>query len=357
MTKTRELAFLLPEYADAALIISNSNRHYFTGFESSLGYLLVTKKETYLFVDFRYAEAARKIAKNCKVIEFSKFADRLKEVVATEAIHVLMLEGSAFTINDVNAVEDILKLTHTSTIKNDELDKIIARMRIVKEKEEIEKMKTAQKLTEEAYLDTLKLIKEGVTERELALHLEMHMRKNGARGVAFDLIVISGEKTSMPHGVPSDNKIKNGDFIAFDIGADFDGYKSDMTRTVALGEVSDYQIKVYETVQKAQQAALDAIKDGVPCGKVDDAARSIINNAGFEGTFGHATGHGVGLDIHEKPSVSPKSQFVLHSGMVITAEPGIYLAGQFGVRIEDMVLVTKSGFENFATLSKDLLVL
>lgn len=357
MTKTRELAHLIPSYADAVLIYSQVNRKYFTGFVSSLGYLLVTKHDTYLFVDFRYAEAARAIAKNCKVVQFKKFNESLKEVIEHENLRVIMLEGSAFTLNMISDLEEIFKLCKVSTIKSDELDKIISRMRAIKSDAEIEMMQRAAKLTEEALTETLKRIEVGVCERDLALFMEMYMRKNGAKGVAFDLIIISGKKTSMPHGVPDDKKIERGDLITLDIGADIDGYKSDMTRTVALGEVSDYQTKVYNVVRNAQQAALNKIRDGAACGEVDKAARDIINAAGFEGCFGHATGHGVGLDIHEKPSLSQNNSYKLVSGMVVTSEPGIYLDNEFGVRIEDMVLVTKDGYKNFNSFTKDLIIL
>ena len=357
MTKTRELAHMIPSYADAALIYSQNNRKYFTGFVSSLGYLLVTKRDTYLFVDFRYAEAARAVAKNCKVVQFRKFNDSLKEIIEKENLRVIMLESSAFTFEMYNSMEDTFKLCKVSTIKNDELDRIIAKMRGIKTEQEIELMQKATNLTEEALTETLKKVEVGVCERELALFMEMYMRQHGAVGVAFDLIIISGKKTSMPHGVPDDKKLEYGDLITLDIGADVEGYKSDMTRTVALGAVSDYQAKVYDIVKTAQQAALDKIKSGVSCGEVDRTARDIIYKAGFEGCFGHATGHGVGLDIHEKPSLSPNNCFKLESGMVVTSETGIYLDNEFGVRIEDMVLVTDDGYKNFNSFTKDLIIL
>lgn len=357
MTKTRELAHMIPSYADAALIYSQNNRKYFTGFVSSLGYLLVTKRDTYLFVDFRYAEAARAVAKNCKVVQFRKFNDSLKEIIEKENLRVIMLESSAFTFEMYNSMEDTFKLCKVSTIKNDELDRIIAKMRGIKTEQEIELMQKATNLTEEALTEILKKVEVGVCERELALFMEMYMRQHGAVGVAFDLIIISGKKTSMPHGVPDDKKLEYGDLITLDIGADVEGYKSDMTRTVALGAVSDYQAKVYDVVKTAQQAALDKIKSGVSCGEVDRTARDIIYKAGFEGCFGHATGHGVGLDIHEKPSLSPNNCFKLESGMVVTSEPGIYLDNEFGVRIEDMVLVTDDGYKNFNSFTKDLIIL
>lgn len=348
---------LLPEYADSALIISNENRRYFTDFVSSLGYLLVTRKGSFLLVDFRYGEAAKKNAKNCTVITFTNLGNTLKELIQKYYLRDIMLEGSAFTLNQTESIEGFIKSAGASVIKSSELDKIISRMRIIKTADEVDKIRHAQSITEEALSETLPLIKEGVTERDLALELEYKMRKMGADGVSFDLIVISGKKTSMPHGVPDNNKIKAGDFITFDIGATVDGYHSDMTRTVALGGVDDYQMRVYNTVLQAQLNALDAVCDGVTCNFVDNAARSYISQAGFDGCFGHSTGHGVGLEIHESPSVAPKNDFVLHNGMVITIEPGIYIPDKFGVRIEDMVVVTKDGCINLATMPKELVVL
>lgn len=355
--KIKMLSELLPEYADSALIVSNENRRYFTEFVSSLGYLLVTRKEAFLLVDFRYGEAAKKNAKNCKVITFTNLGNTLKEIIYKYSLRDIMLEGSAFTLNQAEATEELIKAAGASVIKSSELDKIISRMRIIKTAEEVDKIRQAQIITEEALTETLPLIKEGVTERDLALELEYKMRKAGADGVSFDLIVIAGKKTSMPHGVPDNNKIKAGDFITFDIGATVDGYHSDMTRTVAYGGVDDYQMRVYNTVLQAQLNALDAVHDGVTCNFVDNAARSYINQAGFDGCFGHSTGHGVGLEIHEAPSVGPKNEFVLRNGMVITVEPGIYIPDKFGVRIEDMVVVTKDGCINLATMSKELVVL
>lgn len=351
------LSELLPENADSALIISNENRRYFTDFVSSLGYLLVTRKEAFLLVDFRYGEAAKKKAQNCTVIAYERFAETLQKIIRENNLHQIMLEGSAFTLNRAAEMKKIISGANADVTESAELDKIIERMRIIKTAVEVDKIRHAQRISEDALTETLKLVKEGVTERDLALELEYKMRKMGADGISFDLITITGEKTSMPHGVPGNEKVKSGDFITFDIGAVVDGYHSDMTRTVAFGGVDNDQLRVYNTVLQAQQNGLDAVKEGVTCGFVDDAARSYIEQAGFQGYFGHSTGHGVGLEIHEAPAVSPKSDFVLKSGMVITVEPGIYLPNRFGVRIEDMVVVTKDGCINLATLPKELIVL
>lgn len=356
-SKLEILASMFPEEADGAVIISNENRRYFTGFVSSLGYLFVTRTKAYLLVDFRYEEAARKNAKGCEVVLFTNLGNSLADIIKRHNIKKIMLEGSAFTINQAEIIDKIVNTSGAETIKTSELDSIISKMRIIKTSEEIDKIIKAQRIAENALTDTLKLIKEGVAERDLELELEYKMKKLGADGISFDLIVIAGEKTSMPHGIPGNNKIKPGDFITFDIGATFEGYHSDMTRTYAYGFASEKQKRVYNTVLQAQLKGLAAVHEGALCSEIDNAARSYIYQAGFEGFFGHSTGHGVGLEIHEEPSVSPKNDEKLKTGMIITVEPGIYLPGEFGVRIEDMAAVTSNGCTNLAVLPKDLIIL
>lgn len=348
---------MLPDDADAALIISGTNRLYFTDFISSLGYLLVTRNGSYLFVDSRYEEAAKKQAKNCTVVLFRKLADSLGDIIAQNKIKNVLLEGSAFTLNEAAYIENILSGAGACAVKSGTLDKLISKLRITKTSAEIEKMRSAQRITEDALKSTLRFIKEGVSERDIALELEFRMRKAGAQSVSFDLIVLAGAKTSMPHGVPDSTKVKNGDFLLFDIGATVDGYHSDMTRTYVLGKADSTQKRVYNTVLQAQLNALEAVREGVSCGDVDSAARSYIDQAGFEGLFGHSTGHGVGLEIHEAPTVSPGNSLILRSGMVITVEPGIYIPEKFGVRIEDMVVVSSDGCINLASLPKELIEL
>ncbi len=355
--RSTTLAMLLPENADAALIISETNRRYFTGFVSSLGYLFVTRSGSFLLVDSRYEEAARKQARNCEVILFKKLSDTMKELIVQKKLRSIMLESSAFTLTEADRIEAIFSQAGAVSIRSGALDELIGRQRIIKTSEEIAKMRRAQRITEDSFRETIKLIREGVTEKELALDLEFRMRRSGAEAVSFDLIVLTGSKTSMPHGVPDYTKIRYGDFILFDIGATFEGYHSDMTRTVAFGRADNSQKRIYDTVLQAQLHALDTVREGATCGEVDRAARSYIDNAGYQGLFGHSTGHGVGLDIHEAPSVSPESSLELKSGMVITVEPGIYVQGKGGVRIEDMVVVTSEGYINLALLPKELIVL
>lgn len=355
--ETNMLASLFPEDADAALIVSSENKRYFSSFPSRDGWLFISRERACLIVDSRYTEDAINKSRGCDVIAYTDLDKTLGELIDGKRVKTVLLEGSAFTINEAEDISSRLEKLGATAVKSSALDKLISRMRIVKTDDEIDKMRTAQRITEQALEDTLPLIKEGVSELELELELEYRMKQLGAEGVSFDLIVITGAKTSMPHGVPGDNKVKNGDFITFDIGALYQGYHSDMTRTYAFGSISEKQRRVYETVRAAQQLGLDAVREGARCCDVDAATRTYITHAGFGEYFGHSTGHGVGLEIHEAPAVSTKNDQPLQSGMVVTVEPGIYLPGEFGVRIEDMVVVTPDGCVNLAVLPKELITL
>ncbi len=355
--KLSTLAMRLPEKADAALIYSETNRRYFTGFASSLGYLLVTRTDAFLMVDSRYEEDAVRQVCVCHVVPFKKLSETLSDLITTNKLKNIMLEGSGFTLNEAEKTEKIFRSCGATAIKSGELDDLIDRQRCIKTEDEIERMRKAQRITEEAFRETLGLIRYGVSERDLALELEFRMRRSGAEGVSFDLIVLTGARTSMPHGVPGYSRVDHGDLVLFDIGATFEGYHSDMTRTVCFGKLDGKRRRIYDTVLKAHKLGMEAVRDGVTCGEVDKACRSYIEGAGYGEYFGHSTGHGVGMDIHETPSVSPGSSFVLRSGMVITVEPGVYIPRVGGVRIEDMVVVTPKGCISLAASPKELIEL
>lgn len=356
LARLKKLSSQLIEDNQGALVTSETNIRYLTGFANSEGTLLVTKKQSFLLVDFRYGEAAQKKVKHCEVIVFDDYKETVKDLIKKLGISELLIEAGSVTVKTANSLKKILSDCDCKMISDDCLDKLLSNLRIIKSAEEIEKIKTAQKITEEAYLELLNMVKPGITEAQLALELEFLMRKKGASGVSFDLITITGKKTSMPHGVPDFSVVQKGDFITFDIGAIYDGYHSDMTRTIAVGEVSDEQRAIYSIVLEAQLTALSKVCAGVKASDVDKAARDIITAKGYGEFFKHSTGHGVGLEIHEAPTVSPKSPTILSEGMIITVEPGIYLPDKFGVRIEDMVAVTKNGYDNFATLPKELII-
>ncbi len=340
----------------AALIKNNNNVYYFSGIYNCEGYILITEVESYLFVDFRYAESARKTCKSCSVIEFKSLFESLKAKLSAHCVKSLLIESSSVNICLYNKMIKEFNSIGVSVISDDTLVKAIDNFRIIKSDDEIRFISEAQKITEKSYNEVLNYVHPGISERTVALELEYLLKNNGAQGVSFELITITGKNTSLPHGVPGNSVISEGDFFTFDIGALYNGYHSDMTRTVAVKHCSDYQREIYNIVYQAQSAALSSVKAGVKASFVDKTARDIISEAGYSKNFGHSTGHGVGLDIHEKPYVSSKDETFLSDNMVITVEPGIYIENKFGVRIEDMVLVKQNGYFNFATLPKELII-
>lgn len=353
---TRLQAFL-SDASQAILITDEVDIGYFTGFFHSEGYLLVTQSSVHLLVDFRYAEAARQKAGGCRVVCFQKLSENLLEILDAECVQVVLTEAEHITVSRFRFFQKKLQTKQIEFIAEEKLDAHISELRIVKDKTEIDKIAVAQRIAEQAYTELLNDVKVGVTERELAARLEFYMKQKGAEDISFDLITICGKKTSLPHGVPSDDTVKNGDFFTCDFGAVYEGYHSDTTRTVAVGYAGEEMRRIYDIVLQAQLAALETVQPGVLCSAVDQTARDIITAAGYGDYFGHATGHGVGLCIHEQPSVSLRSHTKLKKGMVITDEPGIYLPNRFGVRIEDMLCVTENGYFNFVNLPKELLIL
>lgn len=356
LSRLEKLTSLLKADNEAILITNEINVGYFSGFQHSEGAMLVTKYASYLFVDFRYFEAAQKFSKNCKVICYSRFLSDVSNILKTTAVKYLYVEISDLNLFKFNKYKEAFLNTGVECITTSALDSKITEIRITKDKAECEKILKAQQITEEAYYEVLNFLKPGVTERRIAVELEYLIKLKGAERVSFDLITITGKKTSLPHGVPSDDVVCRGDFFTMDIGAVFEGYHSDTTRTVAIGYADDEKREIYNIVLKAQLAALEKIKAGALCSDIDKTARDIIDEAGYGKYFGHSTGHGVGLEIHEAPAVSPKNNVKLKPGMVITDEPGIYLPQKFGVRIEDMVCVTEEGCKNFVTLPKELII-
>ena len=342
--------------AEATLITNEVNIGYFTGFFHSEGALLVTQNSVTLFVDFRYIEAAQKKA-CCKAVCFQKLSGSLLEALKAENVKTVYAEAEHMSVSRFDFFKKAFADNGIAFTADGTLDKQIGKCRIIKDKTELEKIAKAQQISEQAYLELLNDIKPGVSECELSARLEYYMKLRGAEDISFDLITITGKKTSLPHGVPSFDTVAEGDFFTCDFGAVYEGYHSDTTRTVAVGYATDEMRGVYEIVLRAQLAALEKIKPGAKCSEVDKTARDIITEAGYGEYFGHSTGHGVGLDIHELPFVSSKSDTLLSKGMVITDEPGIYLPGKFGVRIEDMLCVTENGYHNFVNLPKELIIL
>lgn len=342
---------------EAALIMSEENISYFTSFHSSNGYLIVTNEKSYFLTDSRYIEAAQNKIKTVDEINLLKsMKDDLYNLIDKLGVEKIHIESDRTTVKRLNDLKNST-LMRQRIISNGKLDQVIDEIRIKKHECEINKIIKAQRIAEKAFDYILSYISTEKTEKEVALELDYFMLKNGADALSFETIAVSGKNSSMPHGVPSDKKIENGDFITMDFGAVVDFYHSDMTRTVAVGEVSSKQIEVYETVLDAQLKAIDAIKAGAICKDVDKISRDIIASKGYGSYFGHGLGHGVGVEIHEAPSFNPTSDYVLQTGNIVTVEPGIYLPGEFGVRIEDMGAVTETGFDNFTLSDKKLIIL
>lgn len=340
----------------AALIISEENLRYFTGFHTSNGYLLITKNLSLFFTDSRYVEAAQKSITTCdQVCLIESVTKTLVPLMQNLGINKLFIEQSRFTLSLFETYQKLFE--NVEFIHDNTLDKAINELRRVKNEAAINNIIKAQRISEKAFEHILKYITVGKTEKEIALELDYFMLKNGADGLSFETIAVSGVNSSMPHGVPSDKKIEAGDFITMDFGAIIDGYHSDMTRTVAVKSASSKMIEVYETVLKAQTTAMTSIKENINCKDIDKVARDIITQAGFGQYFGHSLGHGVGIEIHEHPSFSPSSSEITEIGNVITVEPGIYIPDEFGVRIEDMIVVKKDGYENLTLAPKDLIIL
>ena len=350
----KKLIESLPADIDGMLIESPENRRYFTGFPSSAGILIVAKQGSVFLTDSRYIEAAKSQISCCEVVEQKKLEEQLPALAEKFGCKNLAFETSRVTVARARKLSKMLGGVRLAD--DDRADKIISQLRMVKTADEIEKIKAAQRITERAFEHILSIIKPGLTERDIAFELDFYMLKNGAEAVAFDTIIASGVNSSKPHAVPSQKKVEDGDFITLDFGAVVNGYRSDMTRTVAVGAVSEKQKNVYGIVLAAQLETLRILKPGLPLKAADAAARDIIRDAGFGSFFGHGTGHGVGIEIHEEPTLSPNGTGDLEPGNVVTAEPGIYLPGEFGVRIEDMALITADGCENLTHSTKELLV-
>lgn len=342
---------------DAAMIFSEINRMYFSGFKSSNGVILLTRNECYFITDFRYYEAAINNIKNMKVVIASDLKKDLLEIIKKHNIKNILLECNGLSLAESLKFEKWIEKENVSFIKSTILEDIISSIRSIKENKELKNIKVAQEISEKALNELLSTLKPGMREKEIAFNLEILIRKEGAEATSFDLIVASGKNSSMPHAVPTDKPLENGDFITIDMGAVYNGYRSDMTRTVALGRISEKQRSVYNLVLAAQNKAIKSIKSGVLCKKIDKIVRCFIYENGYEGCFGHALGHGVGLEIHESPFLSARSKQVLKSGMVVTIEPGIYLKNEFGVRIEDIVVVTEQGCQNLTFANKELVVI
>lgn len=355
MSKFEKLMQVLPEGIDAAIITDDINRRYFTGMKSSAGTVLVFRDKAYLIIDFRYIEKATKTVKDAEVILQGRLYDQINELLEKHGAKTLAIESATMTVAFLNLLK--ARITAAEVVASDELSNAITQLRIVKTQDEIDKIIKAQRIAEAAFEDVLNFIRPGVTEREIGLRLDYYMLSHGAEALSFDTIALTGANTSLPHGVPGETVVENGMFVLMDYGAMYEGYHSDMTRTVCVGKPTEKMELVYNTVLKAQLDALDAIKAGVIGKDIDKIARDVITNAGYGDKFGHSLGHGVGVEIHEAPNAAPSSEHIFKENMIVTVEPGIYLPDEFGVRIEDFVVIKENGCENMTLAKKSLISL
>ena len=337
------------------LVIDEKNQRYACGFPFADGAVLVTREKTYLFTDSRYIEAAeRSVGEDVVLQEFGagkKLSALIKDALKECGVEKLGGEEESLPYSTYLRYEEILG---TKLIP---AQHIFSELRSSKSHEEQEYMRMAQAIAEKALDDVLKIIKPGISERDIAAEITYRLLKHGAEGNSFDPIAVTGLNSSMPHGVPGDTLVREGDFITMDFGCIKNGYCSDMTRTVAVGYASDEMKNVYSTVLKAQLEGIKTARAGIAGKEIDLAARKVIDDAGYGRYFGHSFGHSLGLYIHESPSASPSCETIMPVGAVISAEPGIYIPGKFGARIEDVLILNENGCEVITKAPKDLIVL
>ena len=343
---------------DAAIISSELNQRYLCDFPFSDGYILVTHDKSYIITDFRYEEAIKKAVTDFEIISPNKSRiDCIVELLSDANAKCVAVEENSISLAEYNL---FLKKANDISILKEGASKLLLSQRAVKLDYEIERIKKAQSITDAAFSNIIEFIlqnKNTATERDIALELDYFRQKNGAECPAFETIAVSGDASSLPHGVPRNIKLKSG-FLTMDFGAKYNGYCSDMTRTIVIGKADEEIKAIYNTVLSAQKAALEQIRLSMPCRDADALARDIIEREGYGEAFGHSLGHGVGMFIHENPNLSPHSpkELLLQAGNVVTVEPGIYLEGKFGCRIEDMILINSDGtIYNFTKSNKELI--
>lgn len=370
---------LMQEPIDAVLINNPSNLYYYTGFTGGEAMFLMPVNgdvmstyafelcgisndshaitndwpDGYVITDSRYYEQVEKECEGLQLVKWESkgMAATIQELLSEDKKIQVILE------DDMNLAQ-YMKLTEVC--KNCAFtlgSKWIQKPRMVKDAEELAKLEQAEHIGDAAFTHILDIMKPGVSEREIALELEFFMKKQGASKLSFDTIVASGANGSMPHAQVTDRVLQSGDFVTMDFGCVYQGYCSDMTRTVAIGTPTDEMKKVYQIVLDANLRAMEQITAGKRCNEIDAVARDYIREQGYGDYFGHGLGHGVGLDIHEEPRFSPKCDVITQENMVITDEPGIYLPGQFGVRIEDLVVVKQDGYQKLSQSEKKLIIL
>ena len=363
LSKIEEIQhFLQRDGWDAAFITTPDNVFYVSGFHSNpqerlLGVMVFKNAEPFLISPLMEVPDVKAAGWSYEAVGHEDTDDAwdivLKTIQKRGALPTsIAIEKSHLTVERKERMEQLFP-----GVTFGRLDEQLNSMRNIKSEEELEKLREAARLADYAVEVGCNAIEEGKTELEILMAIEFELKKKGAEKMAFDTMVLSGPKTASPHGNPGNRKIKKGDFVLFDLGVVYQGYCSDITRTVAFGEPTDAQREIYETVRKAEQAAVDSVRPGVKAMEIDEAARNVIEQAGYGSYFTHRVGHGLGISVHEYPSVTGTNELVLEEGMVFTIEPGIYHPGITGVRIEDDVVVTADGVEVLTKFPKELLIL
>ncbi len=339
---------------DAVLISNGNNMRYISGFSGETGYLYISQAKHAVLTDSRYTIQAELEAHGYEIITIGNggYEEAINDIIKSEQINRLGFESEDLLYAKYEGFKEALSIEELVPIKND-----ITRLRRIKSPKELEYIRRAEEIGDETFTQILDYIKPGMTELEVAARIEYLLKMNGGQRTSFPAIVASGINSAMPHAVPTMKKLEDGDFLTMDFGCVYEGYCSDMTRTIVIGKASDKQKEIYHTVLEAQMAALEVIRAGVKGKEVDKVARDIIYKAGYEGCFGHGLGHSVGLFIHENPRLSPLEEELLEAGMIETVEPGIYVKGFGGVRIEDLVAVTETGNINYTRSDKSLIEL
>lgn len=336
----------------AVLLVGDANRNYLSGFTGDESFSVITLDKAFFITDSRFTEQAKQQVKDYEVLEYSKnstFADFLAELVAKNNIKKLGFE------------EDVVSFSTYSLYKSKvsclliPMEGIVEEIRTIKDESELDIIRKAAEITDKAFDHIVKFIRPGMTEREIGLELEFFMKKLGATALSFPSIVASGVRSSLPHGVVTDKVVNEGEFLTLDYGCVYEGYCSDMTRTLVIGESSEKMTEIYNVVLQAQERALKAFKPGTPAIDVDKVARDYIKEKGYGDYFGHSLGHGVGREIHEAPTIGYRNAKELQAGMVVTDEPGIYIPDFGGVRIEDLLVIKEDGIEILSKSPKELI--
>ena len=354
MNHLKQIAAKLPEYnLDAMLITSGPSEFYAIGFHGE-GVVVVTPEQSYYYTDSRYIESAGRQVTGAAVSlpdADRNYRQMVQAVIDRHGVKRLGFEKHYMTVEEYELYAAALSAELAPA------SDLLEQLRASKDQEEIDLMVRAQRISERALDEILGFIQPGLTEKEIAAKLQYDMLRFGAEKMSFDPIVVCGPNGSLPHGIPGDRKVERGDFITMDFGCKFGGYCSDMTRTVAVGEPGDEMKKVYQTVLEAQLAGIAAARAGVPGVDIHMAAQKVIDDAGYGAYFGHGFGHSVGIEIHENPNANQRNKEPLPVGAAISAEPGIYLPGRFGVRIEDVLVLTETGSVNLTKAPKELIIL